>query len=619
MGYKFNIFLGGLDQVGAAAANPFFGPPVNNETDLPLVGNDGELRVVKNTRSVYEYDTSSSTWKNVTHKFIDAVGASPSPEGLTQSEIINVDGILETHLQLQPADSTNPGVITASTQSIGGTKTFDNVIKVTNGIDASTPAGTLSIGITDADTINIGHSGATVNIIGTTNTVNVTNYNVTDKNITINSGGPAASGAGAGLEVEENALITGYNVVSPGRNAWNLKAPSTAGIVSIIPGASGFNIDQGSHNPLSLSTPGLGISLDSSNQILSAQYASGSQPGLLSSTDYSSFSNKAERNLSNLTSTSINQTLLPSVDGSIDLGSALKTWNQLFINAIQDTGGNNFANVNSRILYDSSNNPALTFSGTQIDVNNRVIGSVATPVANQDAANKLYVTNQIAAINRATRELDNLTTTAINASLVPDTDVAYSIGEPTARWDGYFANFFDENNNPAVVIDSSTRDLRNTSGTLVASFSGSNLDVSNNKITNLAAPTINLDATNKLYVDTQIGQAFINGDIAHTSFSGANNQASPANITLFTFNGAITRSFEALVSIHVDAATPLYEVIRVQGINKGSSFEISQSSTGDSSGVLLSITNAGQIQYTSNNYTGFNSLNIRFRAITTTV
>ena len=42
-------------------------------------------------------------------------------------------------------------------------------------------------------------------------------------------------------------------------------------------------------------------------------------------------------------------------------------------------------------------------------------------------------------------------------------------------------------------------------------------------------------------------------------------------------------------------------------------------SEGDDSGVMFSITSAGQIQYTSSDSVGFNAGTMRFRAITTSV
>lgn len=109
------------------------------------------------------------------------------------------------------------------------------------------------------------------------------------------------------------------------------------------------------------------------------------------------------------------------------------------------------------------------------------------------------------------------------------------------------------------------------------------------------------------------------GDIDETDFSGANGVVSPANVTGFAFANATVRSFEALVSIEVDATAPLYEVRTLRGVQRGSDWVMSETSNGDNSLVELTITNAGQVQYTSDTYAGFVSLNIKFRAITTSV
>lgn len=58
------------------------------------------------------------------------------------------------------------------------------------------------------------------------------------------------------------------------------------------------------------------------------------------------------------------------------------------------------------------------------------------------------------------------------------------------------------------------------------------------------------------------------GDINETSFSAANNQASPANVTGLAFANATVRSFSALVSVYIDATTDLYEVFKLLGIQK---------------------------------------------------
>ena len=121
----------------------------------------------------------------------------------------------------------------------------------------------------------------------------------------------------------------------------------------------------------------------------------------------------------------------------------------------------------------------------------------------------------------------------------------------------------------------------------------------------------------KAQVDTIIAGITSPGDLDDTAFSLANNQTSPANVTGFAFANATVRSFKALVSVSIDATTDFYEVFEIKGIQKGSEWDFTISSQGDVSGITFSITNAGQVQYTSTNNAGFTSGVIRFRALTT--
>ena len=109
------------------------------------------------------------------------------------------------------------------------------------------------------------------------------------------------------------------------------------------------------------------------------------------------------------------------------------------------------------------------------------------------------------------------------------------------------------------------------------------------------------------------------GDINETSFSLANNQATPANVTGLAFAAGVVRSFEALVSVEIDATADLFEVFTLRGIQKNGSFDMSITANGDDSGVVFSITNAGQVQYISSNNAGFVSGLIKFRAQTTSI
>jgi ribosomal protein L35AE/L33A len=113
------------------------------------------------------------------------------------------------------------------------------------------------------------------------------------------------------------------------------------------------------------------------------------------------------------------------------------------------------------------------------------------------------------------------------------------------------------------------------------------------------------------------------GDILETSFDFENN-VSLQNVVGFSFNANIVRSFEALVSVSIEASFGnLYEAFKIIGIQTTQAldggFKIACESVGDTSGVEFNITPTGQIKYTSSNIMGFTSGIIKFRAITTTV
>jgi len=103
-------------------------------------------------------------------------------------------------------------------------------------------SGTIAIGGANSDVvnvgaaasvINIGNPTATVNIQGSINDIQTTNLVVTDALITINNGGPAASAGNTGIEIEENAVITGYMKTSVDRNDLVFKAPAQAGVITM--------------------------------------------------------------------------------------------------------------------------------------------------------------------------------------------------------------------------------------------------------------------------------------------------------------------------------------------------------------------------------------------------
>lgn len=97
-------------------------------------------------------------------------------------------------------------VLTEGGQIINGQKTFGNAVIINGDL--------------------------TVN--GTMTTINSTVTEISDPTITLNNGGAAASGGGAGIEIEENAVITAFMEVAAARNGWSFKAPTNANTATIL-------------------------------------------------------------------------------------------------------------------------------------------------------------------------------------------------------------------------------------------------------------------------------------------------------------------------------------------------------------------------------------------------
>lgn len=238
------------------------------------------------------------------------------------------------HLSILDASATQDGTVSTGTQTFAGNKTFTGsvtvlgVINADGGIDRSS-AGTLTIGATNSNIINIGNSGATVNIQGTTIYENTPQLLTADPLITVNHGGGAGSGQNAGIEVEEASVITGFAETSSDRNSWTFKAPNTAGSALITPGASGFTINQGSHDPVTLGTAN-GLSL--SVQVLSLALSSTSTTGSLSSTDWNTFNSKqAAGNYISALSGDVTATGPGSVTATIPVGTVTDTKSSLAV------------------------------------------------------------------------------------------------------------------------------------------------------------------------------------------------------------------------------------------------------------------------------------------------
>jgi hypothetical protein len=127
---------------------------------------------------------------------------------------LNVEGTLEVDNIVSGGEVLNIGC-TSSTTTVN--------LACGSGVQAVNIGANDSTGVT---TINIGGPGDMVNIAGTVTTINATNTDIKDKNITLNKGGATASAFGAGIEVEENSAITGFIKLNTNRDAWIISAPA---------------------------------------------------------------------------------------------------------------------------------------------------------------------------------------------------------------------------------------------------------------------------------------------------------------------------------------------------------------------------------------------------------
>jgi hypothetical protein len=102
--------------------------------------------------------------------------------------------------------------------------------------------------------------------------------------------------------------------------------------------------------------------------------------------------------------------------------------------------------------------------------------------------------------------------------------------------------------------------------------------------------------------------------IKNGTFNAANNQTTPADVTGLNFANADTRAAKIIISIDIQATQDLFAQVELEIVQKGSSWELSQSFTGDETNIIFSITAAGQIQYVSGNEAGFTSSTIKYSA-----
>jgi hypothetical protein len=164
----------------------------------------------------------------------------------------------------------------------------------------------------------------------------------------------------------------------------------------------------------------------------------------------------------------------------------------------------------------------------------------------------------------------------------------------------------------------------------VTNISTGSIAISGATISNLKVT--NFGTVNNLYSNnTTIGSLWVNnrnvtpsnGDIVvETSFAASNNQSSPAAVTGLAFANATVRSFEALVSVYLATTGGTNDRAAnfvLKGVQKATGWSYNSTHIGEDTGVVFSVNNSGQVNYTSQNNVNFVSNTFKFKAATTTV
>ena len=213
--------------------------------------------------------TSSKLWKEVHHvtaSFGDTslIEDASNNLNLTGGPLVASSGLSGSLTQLSDGSSylvegSNISIVSASNGAITISSPLAGVLEDLDTLGAAASDGqfivadgagsfayesgatvrtSLGLGTGDSPTFTDLTLSGDLTVNGTTTTVNTTNLLVTDKLITLNDGGAASSGGGAGIEIEEDGSATGFIKVASDRAGWELQAPGNSNTLTIDATAS---------------------------------------------------------------------------------------------------------------------------------------------------------------------------------------------------------------------------------------------------------------------------------------------------------------------------------------------------------------------------------------------
>lgn len=604
MGYKFNpLIFSGFDLVDEGGTS--WGPPVNTEADLPPVGTDGEARVVLATDHIYLWDDTTSQWID-TGFSVNTFSTTGNSDGLSLTSNDKGNNVTEQLLTLHAATATEPGAVSTIAQTFSGDKTFSNDVLV--GQDLT---------VTGDLTVN-----------GTTTTLNTTNLDVEDQNITVNINGNNASAEGGGITVNRTGTDGSFvyqNSLASRFKIGDLLSESEIVTVGHIQTITADKTMSGTltmsaltaQRPMKLTaagavTSGLIDLADNVNDVTGILNVANGGTGLATAPTNGQLliGNGTGYTLATLTPTA-NQTTVLNAAGSITIGTA------------QD-----IATISSPEF------AGLTLTGFSGVV--KAVAGVLSASLIIDADVDVPANNGGVGINAA----------KIHDGTVDNTEFGYLNGVTAAiqtQLDAKLDDFASVNDNRIVRTDINGQAVQESVVTLSDSGTMSGVNVLTAQVINAlstisasrAYPNINNTQRTGLsptqgqgiyYTDTDRLQTYDGtqwreyavvspGDVSETEVAFAESQT---NTTIFTLNAAV-RAAKIYLSLYIDATADSMEFYEINAITDGATWDYTVVSNGNSD-VLVDVS-AGAVRYTSSTYAGFVGANSKFkyRVISTSI
>ena len=368
--------------------------------------------------------------------------------------------------------------------------------------------------------------------------------------------------------------------------------------------------------------------------------------------------------ISNINSTNITSNTIFITNGSLSA-----TWNSNTIGNIITTGGNvgiatsvpNFtldingtfdvSNVNGTMVFASSGNVGIntTTPSYKLDVAGNLRATSGDITLGSLLATNISNTALTSGTIRASTLIDSpnisnmaLTSGTIRAStLISSANIAVNIItggtalitniSNTALTSGTIlaSTLISSANITANLITGGTALVTNisntslTSGTIRATTLISSANLSTGIITAANLLNTNLSSSN-VTVSGTISTANLRSNLVVVgdtsvefsgSFAASNNVTSASDITGISFSTSQIRSFTVTLAITISKATPnLFSQVVIEGVQKTTGWDLFTSEMGDDTGILFTMTTAGQLQYTSPNFVSWVSTTFRWNA-----